>query len=254
MTAVWGGRVELQEVRSGCLWNAEPTFSDWIEMSGSERTSKLKYLGTLTVAQAPLLVTAVLAKTQIADRPITSAILASAWLFASGFAIKVWKEVEDDAVRGAANVLRAMPRKGVDVAARCKDAVAGWLRAWSPGFTGRYLREVRRAYGLFNDKGLGLINANRLDLDKVYVDLKATGDVNLNQPNLNPVTREIHGRASFWEHLRTLRSGFALAIIGAPGCGKTTLLQHVLLTYARNRQWRKKMRGRVPFFIELRKE
>jgi predicted NACHT family NTPase len=43
-----------------------------------------------------------------------------------------------------------------------------------------------------------------------------------------------------------------LVVIGAPGCGKTTLLKHVLLTFANNRQWRHGMRARVPFFVEVR--
>jgi hypothetical protein len=216
-------------------------------------TSKLKYAGAFAAAQTPLLVSAVLAKTQLDGRPITSALLATGWLFVTGFAISVWKEVEEDAVEGVARILRAMPGKAAEIAGRMADAFRGWLTAWSPGFTRRYLRELRIAYRLFNDKGLGLINVNRLDLDKVYVELKATGDVNMNRLNLNPVTREIRGWASFWEHMRTLRPGSAVVVIGPPGCGKTTLFQHVLLTYARNRQWAKKMRGRIPFFIELRK-
>ena len=126
-----------------------------------------------------------------------------------------------------------------------------WVRLGS--FTRRYLAELRFKHGLFNDKGLGLINANRLDLEKVYVEVKASADASLNRPNLNPVSREIRERAPVWDHLRTLRPGFALVVIGAPGCGKTTLLQHVLLTFANNRQYRYRMRARVPFFVEVRK-
>src|SRR5262249_9127243 len=36
-------------------------------------------------------------------------------------------------------------------------------------------------------------------------------------------------------------------------CGKTTLLQHVLLTFANNRQGKRRQHARVPFFLEMRK-
>jgi len=39
-------------------------------------------------------------------------------------------------------------------------------------FDGRYRKRVYEDYGLFNDRGLGLINAARLDLDKVFVELQ----------------------------------------------------------------------------------
>jgi hypothetical protein len=172
-----------------------------------------------------------------------------------GFAHKVWKELEADAVKGSANVIKAFPGMAKELVGRCWDACWGfctrWFLLWS--FKRRYLKELCFRYGLFNDKGLGLINANRLDLDKVYVELQAAPGVNLNKPNFNPVTREICQRAPLWEHLRTLRPGFALSMIGAPGSGKTTLLHHAMLTAARNRLWRRRMRFRLPIFIELRK-
>jgi hypothetical protein len=172
----------------------------------------------------------------------------------AAFSVKVWKELETDAVRGVARMLRAAPGAARDFLGRCWDALAGTIGrrfTWF-SFTRRYLEELRYKYGLFNDKGLGLINANRLDLEKVYVDLKASADPRLNRPNLNPVSRELRERAPVWDHLRVLRPGFVLVIIGAPGCGKTTLLQHILLTFANNRQWRHRMRARVPFFVEVR--
>jgi len=217
---------------------------------------------------ASLAVSALVAKRQVADWPITSVLIAAMWFALCAFSLKVWEELQEDAVQGVAMSIRAVFRKAGQVLIRLWSALGRWLRAWSPSrvcFTWRYLREVRRAFGLFNDKGLGLINANRLDIDKVYVELKAAGDVNLNRPRLNLLASDIHGRASFWEHLHAMRTCFAMAIIGAPGIGKTTLLQHVLLTYARNRQWRKFRhwwkfgqwwkfgRRRIPFFIELRK-
>lgn len=171
------------------------------------------------------------------------------------FVIKVWKELEADAVRGTANMIKAAPGIVRDLMGRCWDAVFGTIGRWVQlgSFTRRYFAELRYKHGLFNDKGLGLINANRLDLENVYVEVKASADVQVNRSNVNPVSREIRERAPVWEHLRTLRVGFALVLIGAPGCGKTTLLQHVLLTFANNRQWRCRMRARIPFFIELRK-
>jgi hypothetical protein len=172
----------------------------------------------------------------------------------AAFWVKVWKELEADAVRGAARMLTAAPGATRDLLGRCWDALAGMIGrrfTWF-SFTRRYLEELRYKYGLFNDKGLGLINANRLDLEKVYVDLKASADPRLNRPNLNPVSRELRDRAPVWDHLRVLRPGFALVIIGPPGCGKTTLLQHILLTFASNRQWRHRVRARVPFFVEVR--
>ena len=172
----------------------------------------------------------------------------------AAFSAKVWKELEADAVRGTSRMLKAAPAAAYELIGRCWDVLAGTIGRWFAGlsFTRRYLAELRYKHGLFNDKGLGLINANRLDLEKVYVDLKASADARLNRPNLNPVSREVRKRAPVWDHLRTLRPGFALVIIGAPGCGKTTLLQHVLLIFANDRQWRRRTRARIPFFVEVR--
>src|SRR5262249_54143874 len=60
-------------------------------------------------------------------------------------------------------------------------------------------------------------------------------------------------RTSIWQHIRTHRRGFGIGIIGPPGCGKTTLLQHVLLAYAAHKQYSHRLRARIPFFIQLRK-
>jgi hypothetical protein len=181
----------------------------------------------------------------------TEAVPAAVAIAFTTFAIKIWKEVEADAIKGGAAIVRAFPHAAKDLLGRAWDASCVALTFW--GFGRRYLLEIRYRYGLFNDKGLGLINANRLDLDKVYVELKASNEVNLKTALINPLSREIRERAPLWEHMRAVRSGFGIVIVGAPGSGKTTLLQHVLLSYARGRQWRHRMRFRMPIFIELRK-
>jgi hypothetical protein len=189
---------------------------------------------------------------QAKQNPEAASLAAAASMFAGGFAIKVWKELEDDAVKGTANLLRAFPSKAKDIALRGWDWGRGWLARFSPGFRRRYLAEVVQEYGLFNDRGLGLINANRLDLERVYVDLRTASDVNLTRPNFNPFSRDVSKEHSLWTFLRSLRPGIALAVVGPPGSGKTTLMHHVLLTFARNRQRRHRLRARLPLLLELR--
>jgi energy-coupling factor transporter ATP-binding protein EcfA2 len=116
----------------------------------------------------------------------------------------------------------------------------------------RYLKRLVNLLGLFNDKGLGLINANRLDLERVYVDLRTASDANLSHPQVDPIVRTVRGNRPFWDFLRTYRPGIAFAIVGPPGCGKTTLIHHVALTYSRRKHRRYHVPFRIPILIELR--
>lgn len=175
-----------------------------------------------------------------------------AWGLVTSFLVRVWKEIEDDAVKTTAAKLRAIPSYAASLLGRLWDACQGWLVAWSPGFERIYRKRVHEKYGIFNDRGLGLINANRLDLEKVYVELSIHSDVTFKTPPVDPLRRPVEGREPVWRFLRELRTGYALVLLGAPGSGKTTLLHHLLLTYARGRQWRFRARRRVPAFLEFR--
>src|SRR5262245_16440029 len=153
-------------------------------MPRSPAPGNWKYILTWLASQTPLAAYLVLTKDQVPDNPGLAVGVSAAWMAVTAFLAKVWKEVEADAVKGAAKMLRAMPGATQDLAGRCRDRVAGWVTRWSPGFRRRCLEALNIEYGLFNDRGLGLINANRLDLDKVYVELKASTDTNLQRPNL----------------------------------------------------------------------
>jgi len=131
--------------------------------------------------------------------------------------------------------------------------VAGVHRLGAGGYTNRYRKELRYQFGPFNDKGLGLINANRLDLEKVYVDLAIDADPALSRSAAALVRRDFRDARPVWDFLNQARPGATLAVTGPPGSGKTTLIQHLLLVHARNRQRCFRARARLPFFVEIRR-
>jgi NACHT domain len=210
-----------------------------------------KYFFGWVAAQAPLVIALILGRKQAQDNLAAAGAITAVWMAMTSFLTRLVKELEDDAVHSTARFIRAIPRASADLARRLLEAGTVWLTR--RGFTRRYCRFLKTTYGLFNDRGLGLINSNRLDLDRVYVELRASTDPQLARPAANPLGRDIRGSVSFWDHLRSLREGITMVIVGVPGSGKTTLLHHVLLTFARNRQWRFRMRTRLPFFIPLHK-
>ncbi|MGH8628656.1 MAG: hypothetical protein ACREYC_26440, partial [Gammaproteobacteria bacterium] len=81
------------------------------------------------------------------------------WGALTGLGFRVWKEIENDAVKSIATKIRAMPIYAASLLGRLWDAYRGWLVAWSPGFERIYRKRVHEKYGIFNDRGLGLINA-----------------------------------------------------------------------------------------------
>lgn len=179
---------------------------------------------------------------QAKARPVVAALLTvlyEAAVLAVAFGKKVWKdELEKDAVKATA------------------DWVKGAARGFAPGFRRSYKKAVLDEHGGFNVRGLGLINTYRLKLEQVFVELRID-PTNPQRFTKNLVTpKSVAGNRPVWDFLRAGKTGDAevraLAIIGPPGCGKTTLLRHVAVTLAANRQRRQRVRAYTPVLLFLR--
>lgn len=148
--------------------------------------------------------------------------------------------------RGSAASVQRWAKALINVLFRLVDWLVGYLTLRS--FDSRYRRRLCEDYETVNASGLGLMNALRLDLEHVYVDLQVAAA----SERKHLLDQPLSGRRPIWEFLRYARSGRGLALIGAPGSGKTTLLQHLLLVYASNKQGHFRQRRLLPIFIELR--
>ncbi len=161
-----------------------------------------------------------------------------------GFWRKVWKivwpELEKDSVKATADWLLNAIRIGLS------------------GFRRRYNQRIYYDHRFFNVRGLRTQGNFTLELERVFVELRiapAAGSIS-GRSNLLADT-ELQGSKPIWDFLRVVRrkeleTAPAFAVIGAPGCGKTTLLQHLALSFAQNRQRKLKLPAYVPVLLFLR--
>jgi len=193
-------------------------------------------------AQIPLAGGLYMKWNQVQQSPVLAATIGLLYelvVVAAAFSKKVWAELEKDAINATADWARAAARN------------------FKPGFRRRYNKEIIHEYGVFNVRGLGLINTFTLKLDQVFVDLRIAPSGSPQRPGMDPIAvKELTGNRPIWEFLRAKRgkneAPAALAVVGPPGCGKTTLLQHVALTLAANRQRRYRLRAYTPALLFLR--
>jgi energy-coupling factor transporter ATP-binding protein EcfA2 len=197
-----------------------------------------KALWTL-ISQIPLVGGAAVLWKEVVKHPLAAigiAVLYELFSFVLIFGSKVWKELEPQAVAGAAEWVKIT-----------------FLNFFSR-FRRRYNRQVIYDHRVFNVRGLRTTGTYTLEVEKVFVELRIAPG-HLQQAGVNPTAfKEVSGSAPVWEFLRRMKAQetIALAVIGPPGCGKTTLLQHIALTVAANKQNRHKLRPYSPLFLLLR--
>lgn len=201
--------------------------------------------------QSPTITAAMLRIDEVTKVPRpTETLVAVGWAMISILIVRVWRLLEDEITIGLAERLRRFPGAFTEQII----GIYRWGKSWaieaSPWFTTEYRQELIAEYGLFNDRGLGLINANRLDLERVYVELKATNKF-AEKAAGNAVSPE-KGSLTIWTVLKGARDGISSVLIGPPGSGKTTMMQHMLLILAGNKHKYFKVNKRLPFFIETR--
>jgi energy-coupling factor transporter ATP-binding protein EcfA2 len=122
----------------------------------------------------------------------------------------------------------------------------------------RYLEHLVYRHRNFDVKGLTTQGIYTLELEQVFVELSVAPQVlhGISADPIRQVPEELRGgRHVIWDYLQAEQMGSQnLAIIGAPGCGKTTLLQHMTLTLAAGRKHSRQVNApdKLPILLFLR--
>ncbi len=131
--------------------------------------------------------------------------------------------------------------------------VAGISRKFST-FIRRYSQQLIYEHRVFNVRGLRTKGTFTIEIQQVFVDLRIAATCNSQHANFDPISlKELSGTRPLWDFLRSSKGNKnVLAIVGAPGCGKTTMLQHVALIFAANKQRTYNFPPLVPIVLFLR--
>jgi len=138
------------------------------------------------------------------------------------------------------------------------NATADWVKVavlnLLSDFRRRYNTHVMYEHRMVNIRGLRTPGQGILELEQVFVELNIAPSHAL-QVSANPLTvKTLPGSRPVWSFLRRFKKkdAAALAILGPPGCGKTTLLKHLALAFAANRQRTYRLRVYTPVVLFLR--
>ena len=139
------------------------------------------------------------------------------------------------------------------------DAAANWVdfhvQSFVSRFRKKYLEHLHYQCRDFDVKGLSTQGKYALELERVFVELRVdpTPPHQVKAGAIAPLPAKLQaGSHDIWDFLATGRN---LAIIGPPGCGKTTLLKHLALapTLRGKHRGAKKAPARLPFLLYLRR-
>ncbi|GAB1538880.1 hypothetical protein NUACC21_15440 [Scytonema sp. NUACC21] len=132
-----------------------------------------------------------------------------------------------------------------------------WWWEFTSQFQAKYYKYLIYTYRTYRTQGLKTPGAFTPDLDKVFVPLRVSSKSPV-QMSTALIQKETSGDLKIWDFLGEIHTTPIykhMVIIAPPGYGKTTLLEHLTLTYAHNTQRRqyKKAPNLIPILLYLRK-
>ncbi|MDJ0568074.1 MAG: SUMF1/EgtB/PvdO family nonheme iron enzyme [Pleurocapsa sp. MO_192.B19] len=167
------------------------------------------------------------------------AVLASVVVMLSDLGKKVWGKLEPQVIDAMAKGVRS-----------------SWLSR-PRGFKKRYYEHLIYKYRSYRTQGLKTKGPFSLDLEKIFVPLRLLPESasKISSALIQRQTKE--GKLELWNLLeKRLPEDLVfkpIVIIGAPGTGKTTLMEHVSLTFAQEAQGANILKL-MPILIYLRNE
>ena len=131
------------------------------------------------------------------------------------------------------------------------------LREILSPFQVNYYKNLVYTYRTYRTQGLKTPGAFTPDLEKVFVPLRMASKSPL-QMSSALIQKETTGDLKIWDFLTEIRTRHIyrrILIIAPPGYGKTTLLEHLTLTYAQNTQQQQHLQAPklTPVLLYLRK-
>ena len=200
----------------------------------------LKNLLLVLGSQIPVIGVAVAWGLGVLKDPLIVAVLGVLYeigVFVWGFLGKdIWEELKPDIVKASTDWIKI-----------------GVLNIFS-GFRRRYNRHVWYEHRVFGVRGLRTSGQGLIELKKVFVELDIAPSHALQVSANSLQFKSLPGSQPIWTFLRRFKNNHAtaLAILGPPGCGKTTLLKHLALMCAANQQRRHQLRAYIPVLLFLR--
>lgn len=170
--------------------------------------------------------------------------------------LKDWRMLVVAAVAGALTILLKSVRERVKQVFTKKSEI--WLEdivARASSYDADYRRAVLAKDDEISGTGLGRLRGFALDLKQVYVDLEITKSSTTTTTPLDPIEMATKSGKSIWDYVQAFDQLEAqgLLILGPPGMGKSTLLQHLTLSYAAGVDPKRKLKERLPVLLKLRK-
>ncbi|HEY9622521.1 MAG TPA: NACHT domain-containing protein, partial [Crinalium sp.] len=120
-----------------------------------------------------------------------------------------------------------------------------------------YYQNLIYAYRDYETQGLKTRGPFTLDLEKVFVPLRVAPESVDHIPSALVPPRDLGESRQIWDFLSAIATQPTfrrMVVIAPPGLGKTTLLEHLTLTYAKNdqRRYQRKAPTLIPVLIYLR--